>query len=49
MHAAAISAFRPKAWADDINLIERDISNHAKLFGRGSVSGIYPKGRLDAR
>ena len=49
MHAAAIAAYPPKAWVDDVNLIERDVSNHAKLFGAGSVSGLYPKGRLDSR
>lgn len=37
MHAAAIKHIAPKAWNDDCKFYERDISNHAKLYGRGAV------------
>jgi hypothetical protein len=37
MHAAAIKHIKPRGWTDDCHMYERDISNHAKLFGRGGL------------
>merc|ERR1712216_836944 len=46
MYAAAISAFPPRPWTSEVSLLDRDFSNHARLYGSTGVMTLYPQSSM---